>query len=252
MALQRDGQIRVDELPALQPRQDPADAVPEVGSGGDTFERADGLPGDDWHAQADPVRRRTRAIEASHHDAVLDAEIVERGIVGLRSPPRPCRPTRLGSGRRRRSVTFGRHGQIEDPDAERRRTRNLRRAGAERGLDELDLAAGTPEMRGEHELRHRDRPQQLHGDPRDECSRRLRSAPPRAPGARRTDHRARRSVTRARARALSARSDRRRARRERLPSGARERKARSCVKHRSLHARPEDVTFAPWIQPTPQ
>src|SRR5262245_57958115 len=78
-AVEVDRQIRVDEAVAREPRQDPADAVPEVRGGGDARERRDRLAGDERHAEADPVGRRARPVESAGDEAVLDRVAVEGG-----------------------------------------------------------------------------------------------------------------------------------------------------------------------------
>src|SRR5213593_143261 len=131
-----DGEVRVDEGVALEARQYPADAVAEVGRGGDAAERRGRLAGHQRDAQADPVGRRPGPVEAAGDETMLDRVGVEGGPDDPVAPGREGLRTLPGPWRRARtSLGLGRERERDAAETEAERARHLGVARAERGLD---------------------------------------------------------------------------------------------------------------------
>src|SRR5207244_9289606 len=121
-----DGEVRVDEGVTLEARQHPADAVAEVGRGGDAAERRGRLAGHQRDAQADPVGRPPGSVEAAGDEAMLDRVGVEGGSddpvapgrEGLRAPPGP-------GWRARTTLCARRQGERDTAETEAERACHL-------------------------------------------------------------------------------------------------------------------------------
>ena len=139
LARQVDRQLGVDEQP-VAPRQDPAQAVGEVGGGRDAGERRGGSPGE-VAAQADPggdgarahspaTWRISRGVRIEELAAVLDEQRQRLAVLAA-----PAAARRRGPARRRR-------GQVGAADAHRPRKARVPAAGVQRRIDDLKAPAG--------------------------------------------------------------------------------------------------------------